>query len=104
MSPSHTHDRPNTRIISRSNSSWSNTSHGWSIGVGIGAAHQAARLVEQLATALDGCRELILRHLSPRTNGRANAPGWRTRLAKTAIARIVTTAGAMARKAGSMAS
>jgi hypothetical protein len=43
-------------------------------------------------------------HLSPRTNGRASAAGWRTRLANTAIATIVTTAGAMARKAGSIAS
>ena len=36
VSPSHTHERPNTRTISRSNSSWSYTSQGWTKSVGSG--------------------------------------------------------------------
>ena len=36
VSPNHTQDRPNTRTISRSNNSWSYTSHGWTKSVGSG--------------------------------------------------------------------
>ena len=41
-------------------------------------------------------------HFKPRMNGRANAAGWRTRVAKIVIATMVTRLGAIARNAGSM--
>ena len=66
-----------------------------------GAAERAVRLHRR--SSLVAARRVApgLAHLSPRTNGRASAAGWRTRLANTAIAPIVTIAGAMARIAGS---
>ena len=42
-------------------------------------------------------RDDVLRHFKPRMKGRARAAGWRTLLANRAIAKIVTTLGAMAR-------
>ena len=91
--------QPSRCTMSRRLSAHASTRTTTSIPSGDGIGH--VDVLEHLGAAAVVVADGL--HFKPRMNGLANAAGWRTRVAKIVIATMVTTLGAIAKNAGSMA-